>query len=113
MESTPIRLVTQDELRAGAKRILARRRGALVASWGGFVAAGLATLIVPAGVLFFGVLWLSATMISGAAPSRTLAIARRCLTPAGGRRAGGGASFSVGGALRCRTTIRSWGEWPV
>jgi hypothetical protein len=28
MESTPIRLVTQDELRAGAKRILARRRGA-------------------------------------------------------------------------------------
>jgi Zn ribbon nucleic-acid-binding protein len=65
MESTPIRLVTQDELRAGAKRILARRRGALVASWGGFVAAGLATLIVPAGVLFFGVLWLSATMMTG------------------------------------------------
>lgn len=65
MEITPIRLVTQDELRAGAKRILARRRRALVASLGGFVAAGLATFIVPAGVMFFGFLWLSATLVTG------------------------------------------------
>jgi hypothetical protein len=63
--STPVRLITQDELRAGAKRILARRRRSLVASWGGFAAAILATLMVPAGAWFFGVVWLSATMVTG------------------------------------------------
>jgi hypothetical protein len=47
MESIPIRLVTQDDLRAGAKRILDRRRRALVALWGGFLAAVPATFVVP------------------------------------------------------------------
>jgi Zn ribbon nucleic-acid-binding protein len=65
MENTPVRLVTQDELRTGARRILARRQRAFVSSWGGFFAAVGATLVAPSGIMVYGILWLSATMITG------------------------------------------------
>jgi hypothetical protein len=60
-----IRLVSGEQLRAGARLIRVRRQRLLLSFWGGFVAAIIGALLLPRAVLLFGAVWLAATVVTG------------------------------------------------